>query len=65
MVVLQTWSCPKLVMILAMALQKQREKGIEGIINIKQFEDVSLTDRMKCDVNAEILIKMIPRSYQT
>ena len=64
MSVLQTKACPKLVMMLAVALQQERPEGAENILKIKQLEDVSEENKKKCITAAEFLRKMIKSSHK-
>ncbi|XP_050257083.1 uncharacterized protein LOC126702488 [Quercus robur] len=64
MSVLQTKACPKLVMMLAAALQQERPEGAENILKIKQLEDVSEENKKKCIMVAEALRKMIKSSHK-
>lgn len=64
MSVLKTKACPKLVMMLAAALQQERPEGAENILKIKQLEDVSEENKKKCIMVAEALRKMIKSSHK-
>lgn len=59
MAFLQTKTCPKLVYVLASALQLKEPAAHSGILRIAQLADVSDEYKKKCTESAHLLLKMI------